>query len=39
MVGYFRESGRHARIIYDDLTKQAQAYRQLSLLLRRPPGR
>ncbi|PIW61904.1 MAG: F0F1 ATP synthase subunit alpha, partial [Candidatus Omnitrophica bacterium CG12_big_fil_rev_8_21_14_0_65_50_5] len=33
------DSGRHALIIYDDLTKQAQAYRQLSLLLRRPPGR
>jgi F-type H+-transporting ATPase subunit alpha len=36
---YFRDTGRHALIIYDDLTKQAQAYRQLSLLLRRPPGR
>jgi len=36
---YFRDSGRHALIIYDDLSKQAAAYRQLSLLLRRPPGR
>jgi F-type H+-transporting ATPase subunit alpha len=39
MAEYFRDSGRHALIIYDDLTKQAQAYRQVSLLLRRPPGR
>ncbi len=39
MAEYFRDSGRHGLIIYDDLTKQAQAYRQLSLLLRRPPGR
>ena len=39
MAEYFRDSGQHALIIYDDLTKQAQAYRQLSLLLRRPPGR
>ncbi len=39
MAEYFRDSGCHALIIYDDLTKQAQAYRQLSLLLRRPPGR
>lgn len=39
MGEYFRDSGKHALIIYDDLTKQAQAYRQLSLLLRRPPGR
>ena len=39
MGEYFRDTGRHALIIYDDLTKQAQAYRQLSLLLRRPPGR
>ncbi len=39
MAEYFRDSGRHALIIYDDLTKQATAYRQLSLLLRRPPGR
>lgn len=36
---YFRDSGRHALIIYDDLSKQAIAYRQMSLLLRRPPGR
>jgi F-type H+-transporting ATPase subunit alpha len=36
---YFRDSGRHALVVYDDLTKQAQAYRQISLLLRRPPGR
>nr|MDA8086122.1 F0F1 ATP synthase subunit alpha [Nitrospiraceae bacterium] len=36
---YFRDSGKHALIIYDDLSKQAAAYRQLSLLLRRPPGR
>jgi F-type H+-transporting ATPase subunit alpha len=36
---YFRDNGQHALIIYDDLTKQAQAYRQISLLLRRPPGR
>ncbi len=36
---YFRDSGRHALVVYDDLTRQAQAYRQLSLLLRRPPGR
>ncbi len=36
---YFRDSGRHALAVYDDLTKQAAAYRQLSLLLRRPPGR
>jgi F-type H+-transporting ATPase subunit alpha len=39
MGEYYRDSGRHALIIYDDLTKQAQAYRQISLLLRRPPGR
>lgn len=39
MAEYFRDSGRHALIIYDDLSKQAAAYRQLSLLLRRPPGR
>src|SRR5437660_7614652 len=38
MGEYFRDSGRHALGIYDDLSKQAQAYRQLSLLLRRPPG-
>ncbi len=36
---YFRDNGQHALIIYDDLSKQATAYRQLSLLLRRPPGR
>ncbi|GMM29022.1 F1F0 ATP synthase subunit alpha [Martiniozyma asiatica (nom. inval.)] len=36
---WFRDSGKHALIIYDDLSKQAVAYRQLSLLLRRPPGR
>jgi F-type H+-transporting ATPase subunit alpha len=36
---YFRDNGMHALIIYDDLTKQAVAYRQMSLLLRRPPGR
>jgi proton translocating ATP synthase F1 alpha subunit len=36
---YFRDSGRHAVIFYDDLSKQAVAYRQMSLLLRRPPGR
>jgi F-type H+/Na+-transporting ATPase subunit alpha len=39
LAEYFRDSGRHALIIYDDLSKQAVAYRQLSLLLRRPPGR
>src|SRR6476619_1231995 len=39
MAEYYRDSGRHALIIYDDLSKQAVAYRQLSLLLRRPPGR
>ncbi|MCE5313197.1 MAG: F0F1 ATP synthase subunit alpha [Nitrospiraceae bacterium] len=39
MGEYFRDSGKHALIIYDDLSKQATAYRQLSLLLRRPPGR
>ena len=39
MAEYFRDTGRHALIIYDDLSKQANAYRQLSLLLRRPPGR
>ncbi|HEY5594945.1 MAG TPA: F0F1 ATP synthase subunit alpha [Nitrospiria bacterium] len=36
---YFRDNGRHALVIYDDLSKHAVAYRQLSLLLRRPPGR
>ena len=39
MGEFFRDTGKHALIIYDDLTKHAQAYRQLSLLLRRPPGR
>ena len=39
MGEYYRDSGRHALIIYDDLSKHAVAYRQLSLLLRRPPGR
>ena len=36
---YFRDNGMHALIVYDDLSKQAVAYRQMSLLLRRPPGR
>jgi F-type H+-transporting ATPase subunit alpha len=36
---YFRDSGRHALIVYDDLSKHAQSYREISLLLRRPPGR
>ncbi len=36
---HFRDSGRHALVVFDDLSKQAQAYRQVSLLLRRPPGR
>ncbi len=39
MGEWFRDSGKHAVVIYDDLSKHAQAYRQLSLLLRRPPGR
>ncbi|MCL1986305.1 MAG: F0F1 ATP synthase subunit alpha [Betaproteobacteria bacterium] len=39
MAEYYRDSGKHALIIYDDLSKQATAYRQMSLLLRRPPGR
>jgi F-type H+/Na+-transporting ATPase subunit alpha len=39
MAEYYRDSGKHALIVYDDLSKQAVAYRQLSLLLRRPPGR
>src|SRR5947207_15591748 len=39
MGEYFRDSGRHALLIYDNLYKHATAYRQLSLLLRRPPGR
>jgi F-type H+-transporting ATPase subunit alpha len=39
MGEYFRDNGKHALVIYDDLSKQAVAYRQMSLLLRRPPGR
>jgi len=39
MAEYFRDTGKHAVIFYDDLSKQAVAYRQMSLLLRRPPGR
>ncbi|HUE39588.1 MAG TPA: F0F1 ATP synthase subunit alpha, partial [Candidatus Binatia bacterium] len=39
MGEFFRDSGQHALVVYDDLSKQAVAYRQLSLLLRRPPGR
>jgi F-type H+-transporting ATPase subunit alpha len=39
MGEYFRDNGMHAVIVYDDLSKQATAYRQMSLLLRRPPGR
>ncbi len=39
MAEYYRDNGKHALIIYDDLSKQATAYRQMSLLLRRPPGR
>jgi F-type H+-transporting ATPase subunit alpha len=39
MGEYFRDNGMHAVIVYDDLSKQAVAYRQMSLLLRRPPGR
>lgn len=39
MGEYFRDNGKHALVIYDDLSKQAAAYRQVSLLLRRPPGR
>ena len=39
MAEYYRDKGEHALIIYDDLSKQAVAYRQMSLLLRRPPGR
>lgn len=39
MGEYFRDKGKHALLIYDDLSKHAQAYRQVSLLLRRPPGR
>ena len=39
MGEYFRDNGMHSLVIYDDLSKQAAAYRQVSLLLRRPPGR
>ena len=39
MAEYFRDNGKHALIVYDDLSKQAVSYRQMSLLLRRPPGR
>merc|ERR1711985_159021 len=39
MGEYFRDNGKHTLIIFDDLSKQAVAYRQMSLLLRRPPGR
>jgi F-type H+-transporting ATPase subunit alpha len=39
MGEFFRDAGRHALVVYDDLSKHAQAYRQMSLLLRRPPGR
>ena len=39
MGEYFRDNGMHAVIVYDDLSKQAVSYRQMSLLLRRPPGR
>ncbi len=39
MGEYFRDNGKHSLVIYDDLSKHAQAYRQMSLLLRRPPGR
>jgi F0F1-type ATP synthase alpha subunit len=39
MGEFFRDNGKHALIIFDDLSKQAVAYRQMSLLLRRPPGR
>ncbi len=39
MAEYYRDNGKHALIVYDDLSKQAVAYRQLALLLRRPPGR
>ncbi len=39
MAEYYRDNGKHALVIYDDLSKQAVAYRQMSLLLRRPPGR
>ncbi len=39
LAEYFRDNGKHALVVYDDLSKQAVAYRELSLLLRRPPGR
>jgi len=39
MGEYFRDNGKHALLIYDDLSKHAQSYREISLLLRRPPGR
>jgi F-type H+-transporting ATPase subunit alpha len=39
MAEYFMYNGEHSLIIYDDLSKQANAYREMSLLLRRPPGR
>ena len=39
LAEYFMYKGRHTLVIYDDLSKQAQAYREMSLLLRRPPGR
>ena len=39
MAEYFRDNGRHAVIVYDDLSKHAVAYREMSLILRRPPGR
>ena len=39
MGEYFRDNGKHALVVYDDLSKHAQAYREISLLLRRPPGR
>jgi len=39
MAEYFMFNGEHSLIVYDDLTKQANAYREMSLLLRRPPGR
>lgn len=39
LAEYFRDNGKHALAVYDDLSKQAVAYRELSLLLRRPPGR
>ena len=39
MGEYFRDNGQHALVMYDDLSKHAMAYREISLLLRRPPGR